>query len=177
LKGRVFTGYDTGHDSANGAKVAVINRTMAKRFWREDSPVGVQITVGNRMHPEWVESRTIVGVVADVRDTGLDRDPEAIGLYGLIAYSVEQRTQEIGIRMALGAQYGMRLALAGVAIGVEAALALGRLMNGFLYGVQSWDPEALASVAVLLMAVALTAAYIPARRAVRVDPMEALRCG
>jgi putative ABC transport system permease protein len=95
----------------------------------------------------------------------------------LIAYSVEQRTQEIGIRMALGAQYGMRLALPGVAIGVEAALALGRLMNGFLYGVQSWDPEALASVAVLLMAVALTAAYIPARRAVRVDPMEALRCG
>jgi hypothetical protein len=177
LKGRVFTGYDTGHDSANGAKVAVINRTMAKRFWREDSPVGVQITVGDRMHPEWVESRTIVGVVADVRDTGLDRDPEAIGLYGLIAYSVEQRTQEIGIRMALGAQYGMRLALPGVAIGVEAALALGRLMNGFLYGVQSWDPEALASVAVLLMAVALTAAYIPARRAVRVDPMEALRCG
>ena len=111
----------------------------------------------------------------------------AIGLYGLIAYSVEQRTQEIGIRMALGAQpgdvrnmvllYGMRLALAGVAIGVEAALALGRLMNGFLYGVQSWDPAALASVAVLLMAVALTAAYIPARRATRVDPMDALRCG
>ena len=75
LKGRVFTGYDTDRDAA---KVAVINQTMAKRFWREDSPVGVQITVGDRMHPEWVESRTIVGVVADVRDTGLDRDPEAI---------------------------------------------------------------------------------------------------
>ena len=111
----------------------------------------------------------------------------AIGLYGLIAYSVEQRTQEIGIRMALGAQprdvlnmvlpYGMRLALAGVAIGVEAALALGRVMNGFLYGVQSWDPAALASVAILLLAVALTAVYIPARRAVQVDAMEALRCG
>jgi putative ABC transport system permease protein len=78
LKGRVFTGYDTAHDNTAGAKVALINQTMAKRFWQEDSPVGVQITVGDRMHPEWVESRTIVGVVADVRDTGLDRDPEAI---------------------------------------------------------------------------------------------------
>jgi putative ABC transport system permease protein len=87
--------------------------------------------------------------------------------------------------MALGAQprdvrnmvllYGMRLALAGVALGVEAALGLGRLMNGFLYGVQSSDPAALASVAALLLAVALTAAYIPARRAIQIDPIETLR--
>jgi putative ABC transport system permease protein len=70
--------------------------------------------------------------------------------------------------------YGMRLALAGIAIGLEAALALGRLMNSILLGVQSEDPLALVSVTVLLMAVALTAAYIPARRAVAVQPMEAL---
>jgi putative ABC transport system permease protein len=109
----------------------------------------------------------------------------AIGIYGLMAYSVQLRTQEIGIRMALGAgpqdvrsmvvKQGMRLALIGVFLGVAAALALTRLMASLLYGVKPWDPAAIVSVAVLLSAVALLATYFPARRASRVDPMIALR--
>src|ERR1700678_3893031 len=109
----------------------------------------------------------------------------AIGIYGLMAYSVQLRTQEIGIRMALGAgpqdvrrmvvKQGMRLALLGVFLGLAAALALTRLMASLLYGVKPWDPAAIVSVAVLLSAVALLATYFPARRASRVDPMIALR--
>jgi putative ABC transport system permease protein len=109
----------------------------------------------------------------------------AIGIYGLMAYSVQLRAQEIGIRMALGAgpqdvrsmvvKQGMRLALIGVFLGVAAALALTRLMASLLYGVKPWDPAAIASVALLLSAVALLATYFPARRASRVDPMIALR--
>jgi putative ABC transport system permease protein len=109
----------------------------------------------------------------------------AIGIYGLMAYSVQLRTQEIGIRMALGAgpqdvrtmvvKQGMRLALIGVFLGVAAALALTRLMASLLYGVKPRDPAAIVSVAVLLSAVALLATYFPARRASRVDPMIALR--
>jgi putative ABC transport system permease protein len=109
----------------------------------------------------------------------------AIGIYGLMAYSVQLRRQEIGIRMALGAgpqdvrsmvvKQGMRLALIGVFLGIAAALALTRLMASLLYGVKPWDPAAIVSVAVLLSAVALLATYFPARRASRVDPMIALR--
>jgi putative ABC transport system permease protein len=109
----------------------------------------------------------------------------AIGIYGLMAYTVQLRTQEIGIRMALGAgpqqvrrmvvQQGMRLALIGVFLGVVAALALTRLMASLLYGVKPWDPAAILSVALLLSAVALLATYFPAQRASRVDPMIALR--
>ena len=109
----------------------------------------------------------------------------AIGIYGLMAYAVEQRTQEIGIRMALGASsqnvrrmvvgQGMRVALIGVFLGVAAALALTRLMDSLLYGVRTWDPVALISVIVLIGGVALLAAYVPARRASRVDPMILLR--
>jgi len=109
----------------------------------------------------------------------------AIGIYGLMAYSVQQRTQEIGIRIALGAsahdvrkmivRQGMALALAGVFIGVAAALGLTRLMASLLYGVTARDPIAMTSVALLLIGVALAATYIPARRASRVDPVVSLR--
>jgi putative ABC transport system permease protein len=109
----------------------------------------------------------------------------AIGVYGLMAYSVQQRTQEIGVRMALGASpqqvrrmvvvQGMQLALVGVVIGVGSALGLTRLMSSLLYGVKPWDPITLALVAVLLSGVTLLATYLPARRASRVDPMVALR--
>ena len=109
----------------------------------------------------------------------------AIGIYGLMAYSVQQRTQEIGIRMALGASpehvrkmvvmQGMRLAAIGVVIGVAAALGLTRFMAGLIYGVKTWDPIVFVTVAVLLSAVAWFATYIPARRASRVDPMVSLR--
>jgi predicted permease len=109
----------------------------------------------------------------------------AIGIYGLMAYSVEQRTQEIGIRLALGAQasqvknmvvfQGMRLALVGVVIGVAAAFGLARLISTFLFGVTARDPFVFVGVPALLTAVAVLAVWIPARRASRVDPLTALR--
>jgi ABC-type antimicrobial peptide transport system permease subunit len=109
----------------------------------------------------------------------------AIGIYGLMTYSVQQRTQEIGIRMALGASpekvrkmvvlQGMQLTAIGVVIGVAAALALTRFMAGLIYGVKTWDPVVFVSIAVLLGAVSWLATYIPARRASRVDPMISLR--
>lgn len=109
----------------------------------------------------------------------------AIGIYGLIAYSVQQRTQEIGIRMALGAsprdvrnmvvRQGMLLAIIGVAAGIAIALALTRLMASMLYDVKARDPLVFVSVAILLSLVALLATYLPARRAAKVDPMIALR--
>jgi putative ABC transport system permease protein len=108
-----------------------------------------------------------------------------IGIYGVMAYSVAQRTQEIGIRIALGAQradvlrmvmrQGFRLAGFGVAIGAAAAVAAARLMTTLLYGVSAGDPLTFIGVTALLACVALTACYIPARRAMRVDPLDALR--
>jgi predicted permease len=109
----------------------------------------------------------------------------AIGIYGLMAYSVEQRTQEMGIRMALGADratirklvvwQGMRLTLAGVVVGVAAAFGLTRLIASFLFGVKSWDPAVFIAVPIVLSAVALLAVWLPASRASRLDPMQALR--
>jgi putative ABC transport system permease protein len=109
----------------------------------------------------------------------------AIGIYGLMAYSVQQRTQEIGIRMALGADsgdvrnmivlQGMRVALIGVAIGIAAAFGLTRLIASFLFGVKPWDPLVFIAVPMILSAVALLAVWLPALRASRVDPIEALR--
>jgi putative ABC transport system permease protein len=109
----------------------------------------------------------------------------AIGIYGLMAYTVQQRTQEIGIRLALGAAtgdvrkmvvfQGMRLALLGVAIGIGAALGLTRLLTTFLFGVKDKDPLVFTSVAILLALVSLLAVWVPARRATRIDPVIALR--
>ncbi len=109
----------------------------------------------------------------------------AVGVYGLISYSVTQRTREIGIRVALGAQprqvlfpvvrEGLILAVTGVAIGLVGALALTRVLSAFLFGVGATDPVTFALVSVVLMLIALAASYIPSRRALRVDPLTALR--
>ena len=109
----------------------------------------------------------------------------ALGIYGVISYSVAQRTNEIGIRMALGAQgsnilrlvgaTGIRLALAGTAIGAAGAFALTRVLSGLLFGVSSVDAVTFAAMAAALIAVTLIACYIPARRASKVDPLIALR--
>jgi ABC-type antimicrobial peptide transport system permease subunit len=109
----------------------------------------------------------------------------AIGIYGLMAYSVEQRTQEIGIRLALGADsrsvknmvvfQGMRLAVIGVVVGLAAAFGLAKLISSLLFGVKTWDPAVFVTAPIVLTLVALAAAWVPARRASRVDPIDALR--
>jgi putative ABC transport system permease protein len=109
----------------------------------------------------------------------------SIGLYGVISYLVGQRTQELGVRIALGAgrkdilslvvNHGMKMALGGVAIGLIAAFGLTRLMENMLYGVSATDPATFAVIALLLAAVAFAACLVPAWRATRVDPITALR--
>jgi ABC-type antimicrobial peptide transport system permease subunit len=109
----------------------------------------------------------------------------AIGTYGVLAYSVNQRTREIGVRLALGARgdqvirlivkEGMTVALAGVGAGVVGAVLLGRMLGDLVYGVAPRDPRTFTVVAVVLLFVSLAACWVPARRAARVDPMLALR--
>lgn len=271
LRGRFFT----DDDGEQAAGVVLINRAMLKKYWQriDANPIGEFITIGKDMG-QGVEElpRQIIGVVADVRDAGLDREPTmyvpvaqvpdgmnvrnnrllpitwavrtegampattaaiqqelrevsgglpwgrvrtmhevvaassarsefymlllttfagmalvlaAVGLYGVMAYSVQQRTQEIGIRMALGAGprdvrhmvvlQGLRLALMGIFIGIPMAVALTRVTVSVIFGIQTWDPVVLGAVALLLSGVALLAAYIPSLRATRVNPADALR--
>ncbi len=260
LRGRYFSEQD-GPDSP---LVAIIDESMARRYWPGEDPIGKRFKGGDpRGHnDEWL---TVIGVVRDMRRSGVEKrpiphiyewyrqaggapadlvvrttgDPRAlagvlrsvvrgfdhrailssvttmeqqlseqlsprrfqtwllglfslvalvlasVGIYGVLHYSVTQRTHEIGIRMALGAArrdvlrlvvgQGITLALVGVGIGLLAALGLTRLLASLLYGVSPGDPLTFASVSILLTLVALAASYIPARRATKVDPMVALR--
>lgn len=267
LRGRSFM----DRDDASAGRVAIINQAFARKF-----PRAGRLILGRGYGPEFEEAaRQIVGVVGDVRDNGLNRDPQpmvyvplgqvtdgitsllahastvvwiartrvsphtlrasierelrdasaglpvarvlsmdqvvtrstererfnmtllavfgcaalllaAIGIYGLMAYSVQQRARELGIRMALGAEpvrvrntivaQGMRLALAGMLAGEAAAFGLTRFLAAFLFGVKPWDPLVFAAVPALLGTVALLAVLLPAVRAARIDPVSALRC-
>jgi putative ABC transport system permease protein len=251
-------------DNASSPPVVIINEKMARSYFPNENAIGRRIQTGD-YDPAgpWI---TIVGIVDDVKYTGLqeeseptmytpflqhlwwrslylavrtDRDPlsavaatreavwaidrdlpvsqvktmaqvmsesvaeprtytlllglfggvamvlAAIGIYGVIAYAVTQRTREIGIRMALGAQTrdvmklivkeGMTLALVGVAIGLAASFALTRVMASLLFGVSATDPLTFTVIALVLALVGLLACYLPARRATKVDPMVALR--
>ena len=260
MEGRLFDERDT----PTAPDVAIINQTMARTFWGNQSAIGKHVQPG-MSGPEC----TIIGVVEDVKNAGIDKptgtelflpyaqkqasgslrdayvllrstsdsaslvravrqdvnelDPAipvakvrsmddvvaaaqsqprfltlllalfsgvalviaTVGIYGVIAYSVERRSKEFGLRMALGAQTGDVLGLVmkqgalltgiGVAVGLVAALGLTRLMASLLFGVQPTDIATFISVSGILIAVALCASYIPARRATQVDPMHALR--
>jgi predicted permease len=267
LRGRAFE----PSDRAGAAPVAIVSAAFARKF-----PLAERMVLGHGYGPEFEEpARQIVGVVGDVHDWGLNRDPQpmayvpaaqvtdgitalanrastlawivrtrvapqtlrasiekelrdasgglpvaqvrsmdevttrstarerfnmtlltifgsaalllaAIGIYGLVAFSVQQRTRELGIRMALGAApssvhntiviEGMRLAFAGVVIGEAAAFGLTRFLAAFLFGVKAWDPLVFTVAPALLMVVALMAVAFPALRATRIDPVSALRC-
>lgn len=263
VKGRAFSARDT----ADAPGVVIINETTAARFFPNEDPIGKRIALSGPP-----DLREIVGVVADVRNYGLDADvkPEAyvpfvqnapeylsavaagmnivvrtasdasafaptfraqvqaidkdqpiselstmeaqlaesiaqrrfnmlllavfaglalvlaaVGIYGVVGYTVAQRSHEMGIRMALGASRGdilrlvfghsMLTTLAGIAVGLIAALALTRLISSLLYDVAPTDPLVFAGITSLLVLVASTATYLPARRAMRVNPIEALR--
>jgi putative ABC transport system permease protein len=260
LAGRAFT----DADDANAPQVVIINETLARQYFPQQDPVGKRLQTGDYSpRGPWL---TIVGVVADVKYSGLNEPPQpalytsfqqnlwwrsmflavkadgdplglvnavrnevwavdrdlpvsqiktmdqlmsdavaepraytlllgalgavalllaAVGIYGVMSYAVTQRTHEIGVRMALGAQSGavlrlvvgagMKLALLGMAIGLLAAFALTRLMSKLLFDVSATDPVTFALIALLLMGVAFLSCYLPARRATKVDPMTALR--
>jgi predicted permease len=248
-------------DAADSQRVAIINETLARRFWPGRDPIGQRMLVGGIN----AKAAEIIGVAADVhqglegnvwpetvytafsqnpqgaamlavRTAGdplaltpaireqvqdLDRDQPItgvrsmeellelavgprrllapllatfagvalllalVGIYGVIAYSVAQRTRELGIRRALGAQHqhilrlvvgqGLMLAAAGVALGIGGAFASTRVMKALLFHVSATDPLTFAGIGVAFLLVALAASYLPARRAARVDPMAALR--
>ena len=148
-----------------------------------DQPVSAVRTMGEVLSQSVAQQRfttSLLGIFAAVAMI-----LAAVGIYGVMAYSVTQRTREIGVRLALGAQtrdvfrlvvgQGMLLTIIGVAVGLVAAIFLTRLMESLLFGVSATDPTIFVAISFLLIAVALLACYVPARRATRVDPMEALR--
>ncbi len=262
LKGREFT----DADRKGGIGAVILNETLARRYWPDENPIGQRISnVGVNVDDNEPAIWEIVGIVGDVRHSGLSRDllPEMyvphrqqtwgwgnfvvrasgdpmslasairgevaavdpdqpvyrispieeliansiaqqrfntlllvifaavglvlalVGIYGVISYSVTERTHEIGIRMALGAGEGailrnvlgkgMSFAGAGIVCGIAGALALMRVLSVLLYGVSATDPVTFIAVSLLLIVVALVACYVPARRATKVDPMVALR--
>ena len=259
VQGRLFT----REDSPSSPNVAIISETLARRYFPQQNPIGRQMRFG--FPPNGGVSREIVGVVGDVRDESLSREPgpmmyvpfaqaplyggevvvrsslaassvaagirqavnsidknlpvtdveyfpnvlgasvaqerfrtlllslfgalalvlAAVGIFGVISYSASQRIHEIGIRMSLGAQprdigrmvlrEGFFLALVGIAVGAAGALALTRFLHSLLFEIKPTDPVTFVGAAVLLALVALLACYIPARRAMRVDPIIALK--
>jgi len=200
LDGEFYAMYGAHALNGSGPEAAPAEMTLVIRTTEEQSQVGSElqsIVSGLNGDVPVSQVETLSGwvreAVAGTRSTAslfaifaaLAVILGAIGIYGVISYSVAQRTREIGIRIALGARrgevlmlivgQGAKLALAGVFAGLIGALLLTRLMTSLLYGIDSTDPFTYVSVAVVLTLVAVSASYIPARRAMQVDPMVALR--
>src|SRR5439155_1140748 len=177
LAGRPFTDSDIA-----SAPVAILTAETARRFWPNQSAVGKHVRLLDEK--EW---RTVVGVIQDVRAYDLQRNVPnwMVGIYGVLSFLVSKRTREIGIRLALGAQRrdvlllimkeGAKFSFVGIALGVAGAFAVTRLLASELYGVSATDPITYAGVAMVMILVTLLACYLPTRRAMRVDPITALR--
>ncbi|PYP60847.1 MAG: hypothetical protein DMD26_18915, partial [Gemmatimonadetes bacterium] len=207
----LLAGRDFDHrDTRTSARVAIVNEAMAKKFFATPAAVGRRFQ--KEEGSSWSTPVEVVGVVAttkyrSLRDSAqpimyFPRGQESIatlsgffgalavilatiGLYGIMGYNVARRRNEIGVRIALGAERSRvirlvlrevaTIVLAGVAIGMGLSLGLARLVVAFLYGVAPWDVATFASAAVVLVAVGLAAAALPAWRASRLDPVAALR--
>ncbi len=169
----------------SSSDTASLGNTMRNEVWEVDKDLPVpDIRTMDQLLSGSVSRRRfntlLLGIFASVALV-----LSAVGIYGVMSYSVTQRTHEFGIRMALGAQQsdvlklvvgqGMTLLLIGVAIGLAAALGLTRVLTSLLFGVGATDPATFVIISVLLTGVALTACFVPARRAMKVDPMTALR--
>ncbi len=200
IDGEFYVAYGSHAVRDRGPEAPPAELTLVIRTSEEQSQLGEQLqTIVSSLNGDVPVSEVAMlrgwlrEAVAPTRSTaslfaifaGLAVALGAVGIYGVISYSVAQRTREIGIRMALGARreevlllvvgQGAKLAALGVAAGLAAAVLLTRLMTSLLYGVGAADPLTYAAVGILLMFVAIAASYVPARRAMRVDPMVALR--
>jgi putative ABC transport system permease protein len=170
------------NNSTSLASLAVAIRKQSQAI-EPNEPISQVVTMNEHLSDSIAQRRfqtILLGVFAV-----LALVISSVGIYGVISYAVSQRTQEIGIRIALGAQVGdvlrmviwrgMRLSLVGVTLGVAAALALTRVLSNLLFNVSATDPATFALIALLLVGVALIASYVPARRATKVDPLQAIR--
>jgi len=174
--------YVIARTSADPASIVAIARHEIARV-DPDQPISDVRTMDERIGRSLSSRRFSMVLLALF--AGLALTLAAVGIYGIVAYSVTERTHEIGVRVALGAQrrdvmamvvgQGMTMTIVGTAIGVAASAALARLMSSLLFGVSAVDPVTFVAIPLLLIAVALAACYVPARRAMRVDPLETLR--
>jgi putative ABC transport system permease protein len=174
--------YVIARTSADPASTVAIARHEIARVDR-DQPISDVRTMDERIGRSLSSRRFSMVLLALF--AGLALTLAAVGIYGIVAYSVTERTHEIGVRVALGAQrrdvmamvvgQGMTMTIVGTAIGIAASAALARLMSSLLFGVSAVDPATFVAIPLLLIAVALAACYVPARRAMRVDPLQTLR--
>jgi ABC-type antimicrobial peptide transport system permease subunit len=163
-----------------GMVPAILKATTAVA---KNLPVVNAVTFRESMREVMAEERSMAELLGSLSILGMCL--AAVGLYAAVAYLVNRRTHELGIRMALGARrgdvlrlvlaQGLRLSAVGAVVGLVGALAASRLMSGFIYGVAPTDPLSYAASTLVAICVALLACYLPARRATRVDPMVALR--